>query len=367
MVEVAFSVSDICTWISGRLVNGDSASGRFDSVRVCRPAALVGSGPTDVSFFFSKVYQNEVPGARPGILIVGDEFVEALKASGLPIWSHSAVVACARPYEAMAIVSEHFAPVLLHSVLGLTDENLEAVELDPAAVVHSSVQIGLGSRVASGVVIEEGAVIGRRCILYPGVYLGHGVVLGDHCVLFPHVVVYEGTRIGHRVRVHANTTLGSDGFGYAPVLGSLADEKPQVLNHRKIHHFGGVRIGDDVEIGANSCVDRGTLADTVIDSKAKLDNQVHVGHNAYVQEGAVLCGGVALAGNARVGKFAYVGGLTGVINHVYIGDGAQVGALTLVSKDVPAGGNAVGNPQREHREFFRVQAWLSKNALVRRK
>jgi UDP-3-O-[3-hydroxymyristoyl] glucosamine N-acyltransferase len=123
---------------------------------------------------------------------------------------------------------------------------------------------------------------------------------------------------------------------------------------------GRVIIGDDVEIGANTCVDRGTLGDTRIDRGAKVDNLVQVGHNAHLAEGAVICGKVGLAGSASVGRFAYVGGLAGISNQVHVGDGAKVGALSLITKDVPPGESAAGNPQREGREFFKIQALLSK-------
>ena len=124
-------------------------------------------------------------------------------------------------------------------------------------------------------------------------------------------------------------------------------------------------IGNDVELGANACVDRATFGETRIDHHAKLDNMCHIGHNAWVEEGAILCGGVFLAGNARIGKYAYIGGLTGVTNKVHIGDGAQVGAGSMMTKNIPEGGTGVGNPQREYREHFRAHAMLNKLVLDR--
>jgi UDP-3-O-[3-hydroxymyristoyl] glucosamine N-acyltransferase len=155
--------------------------------------------------------------------------------------------------------------------------------------------------------------------------------------------------------------IGSDGFGYAP-----KKQGSQVTGHQKIYHLGRVVVGDDVEMGANCCVDRSTLGETRIEKNSKLDNLVHLGHNSYLGEGAVICGGTCLAGNARVGKYAYVGGLTGIGNHVHVGDGATVGALTMVTKDVQAGGTAVGNPQRDRREHFRAHALLSRLLEERR-
>jgi UDP-3-O-[3-hydroxymyristoyl] glucosamine N-acyltransferase len=207
-------------------------------------------------------------------------------------------------------------------------------------------------------VIQERAQIGAGTVLYAGCFIGPSVKIGKNSVLFPRVSVYEWTILGDRVRLHAGVVLGSDGFGYAP---KIIDG--QVRGHQKIFHLGRVVVGDDVEIGANSCVDRGTMGDTVIANNVKLDNLVHVGHNSQLDEGAVICGGTCLAGRASVGRYAYVGGLTGITNAVRVGDGAKVGALSLVTKDVPPGGTAVGNPQREHREHFKVHALLNKLSL----
>jgi UDP-3-O-[3-hydroxymyristoyl] glucosamine N-acyltransferase len=174
-------------------------------------------------------------------------------------------------------------------------------------------------------------------------------------VLFPNVVVYECVTIGNRVRIHGNTVIGSDGFGYAP-----RREEGKVVGLQKIYHLGRVVIEDDAELGACVTIDRGTFGETRLRKGAKLDNQVHLGHNTAVGESSAIAGGTCLAGRASVGRFAQVGGLTGVGNQVHIGDGAQVGALAMVTKDVPAGGTAVGNPQRDYRTHFKVHALLNK-------
>ncbi|CAM6054194.1 unnamed protein product [Sphagnum tenellum] len=185
--------------------------------------------------------------------------------------------------------------------------------------------------------------------------------MGDSTVLFPRVTLYESTRVGSRVRIHAGAVLGSDGFGYSPKKDEISK---QPLGHQKIYHLGCVHIEDDVEIGANSCIDRGTIGETRIGRYSKLDNLVHIGHNARLDEGAVICGGTCLAGNASVGRYAYVGGLSGIGNHVHVGDGAKVGALTMVTKDVANASSAVGNPQRDAKEHFRAHALLSVGTRV---
>lgn len=349
---MALSLDEVLSLTGGRLVNRDRLGSSAGSARVERPSALDGAGPRDLAYFFSRDYEKDLSKANPGVLITGEPFVKPLEASGLPIWAKAAVVACADPYLAMAVLSGKFAEKL-STVAHL--RNPERSEIHPSAVVDPTAELGRAVRVGPGCVIEAGARIGEGSVLYPGCFIGPGAKLGAGCVLFPQVTVYEWVEMGSRVRVHAGSRIGADGFGYAP-----RREGKAVVGHQKIHHLGRVLIGDDVEIGANSTIDRGTLGDTVIGSHAKLDNLVHIGHNARLGEGTVVCGGTCFAGRAKTGRFATIGGLSGIANDVLVGDGAQVGALTLVTKDVPAGGTAVGIPAREYREHFKAHALLNR-------
>jgi UDP-3-O-[3-hydroxymyristoyl] glucosamine N-acyltransferase len=350
-----FSVSEVAAWIGGRVANAALLGDAISSIYVERPAVLAKAQSSELAFFFSREYQNELPQTRAGIIITGEDFVKPMGASGLPFWKLSAVVACADPYLAMGIMSEKFAAEL-SSVSHITLSRQGVIH--SSAVVHESAEISLGVSIGPQCVVEEGTRIGAGTILYPGCYIGRGVKIGSGCVLFPRVTLYEWVELGDRVRIHAGSVLGSDGFGYAP----RRDGKT-VIGHQKIYHLGRVIVGDDVEIGALVSVDRGTFGNTVIEKNAKLDNQVHLGHNSHVEEGGILCGGTCLAGRAGVGKYAYVGGLTGIANGVRVGDRASVGALALVTKDVPEGGTAVGNPQRDFREHFRAHAKL--NLLIK--
>lgn len=361
----SFSVREIAEIIQGRLVNEKEVEGRLDLIQVERPAALAGSGGRDLAFFFSRAYEQELVTAAPGILVTGEAFVGPLTAAQLPFWRSTAVLACRDPYLAMGILSEKFAP-LLSTVAHLPASSSEQAilkkpEVHPSAVVAASAQLGDGVKIGPNCVIEDGAQIGAGTVLYSGCYVGPGCSVGRDCVLFPGVVLYEWTQLGDRVRIHANSVLGADGFGYAPRKSGGVPE-----GHQKIYHLGRVVVGDDVEMGALTTVDRGTLGDTQIRSQAKLDDQVHIGHNCSVGEGAVICGATGLAGGAIIGKFAYIGGLAGISNQVQVGDGAKVGAMSLVTKDVPARGTVVGNPQREYREHFRVHALLNKLLEERR-
>jgi UDP-3-O-[3-hydroxymyristoyl] glucosamine N-acyltransferase len=274
-----------------------------------------------------------------------------MEAAGLPLWKSSVVIACDDPYFAMATLSRKFAPMLS------TVAHVEAPEayVHPMAWVDLTAKMGRNVRIGAHCSVEAGVEIGDGSVLYPGVSLGPSVKVGKGSVIFANVSVYENVRIGDRVRIHSGSVIGADGFGYAPErLGKT------IVDHRKIYHFGSVVIGDDVEIGACVTIDRGTVADTVVGPKAKIDNKVHLGHNSQVGEGAVLCGGSCLAGSASVGRFIYMGGMSGVNNKTHVGDGAMIGAMTMVTKDVPPGGNALGNPQRLFREHLQVHAILNR-------
>ncbi|MBC7692797.1 MAG: UDP-3-O-(3-hydroxymyristoyl)glucosamine N-acyltransferase [Methylotenera sp.] len=358
---MSFSVAQIAEWTQGQIVNANAILGAeqtLSGILVSRLAPLAGSQKDQLAFFFNKEYQHELPSAHPGILITGELFVKPLEAAGLPFWKSTAVIACEDPYSAMALLSAKFAEVL--SSVGHQNRVHKGVpKIHPTAVVHSTAQLGAGVEVGPHCTIDENVKIGAGSLLYSGCTLGPSVNLGEDCVLFPRVTLYEWTQLGNRVRLHAGCVLGADGFGYAPIL-SAGPSGRQVSGHQKIYHLGRVVVGDDVEMGANTLVDRSTLGDTVIGKNAKLDNHVHVGHNAQVGEGAILCGGVFLAGSASVGKYVYVGGMSGITNKIHVGDGAKVGAMTLVTKDVPPGLTAVGNPQREHSDHFRAHATLNR-------
>lgn len=353
MSERGFSAAQILEWTSGRFVNAEVISGDLAEIYVDRLAPLAGSQSRDCCFFFSKAYESEVLSAAPGILITAEPFVTPLQTSGLPVWKKSAIIACRDPYFSMAVLSEKFAARRAAQVFAATVPGESIVH--PSAVVSPIAKIGLGVQIGPNCVIEDGAEIGDGTILYPGVYVGRDVKIGEKCEIFPGVTLYELTQIGNRVRIHAGSVMGADGFGYAPRF-----ENGMPVEHQKIYHLGRVVISDDVEIGANSMVDRATIGETFIGTMVKIDNHVHVGHNSTLHEGAVLCGGVCLAGGTTIGKFAYIGGMAGIGNKASIGDYAKIGAMSLVDKDVPAHGTSVGNPQRSHRDHFKAHALLNR-------
>ena len=348
------SAQEVIDLIQGRVVNLDEVKDALSSIQVTRLTPLGKSSKSDLAFFFSKDYQTELVTATPTILITGEPFVEPLRQSGLSLWKDSVIIACRDPYWAMAFLSGKFAEHL-SSVAHISSSDSRRTKIHPTAVISQSARIGDGAQVGAHCVIEEGVEIGENTVLYPNCFVGPNAKIGHSCVLFPSVTLYEYTEVGNRVRIHSGAVIGADGFGYDPVL-----QGQSVTHHEKIYHLGKVVIGDDVEIGANSSIDRATLGETVVGPKVKIDNQVQIAHNCILEEGAIVCGSAGMAGGARLGKYAYIGGQSAVSNRVYVKAGAKVAGMTGVTKDVPEGSMVAGNPQREFQKHFQIHAMLNR-------
>lgn len=218
------------------------------------------------------------------------------------------------------------------------------------AVIGRNVVIGSDPSIHPYVVIEDDVRIGDRVTLYPGVWIGKGTTIGDDSVVYSNVNVRGNIRIGNRVIIHAGATIGSDGFGYVTDKG----------RHHKIPQVGGVIIGDDVEIGANSTVDRATLGNTVIKRGTKIDNLVHVAHNVTIGEHCLLIAQVGIAGSCTIGDYVVLAGQVGLADHVSVGDRAIVSAQSGVIKNVQPGQMIGGYYAMPQKEWLKVQAILPK-------
>lgn len=216
--------------------------------------------------------------------------------------------------------------------------------IHPTAVIAASARVDPAAHIGAHCVIGEAAVVGAGTVLHPRVVLGPEAEVGSQCVLFPGVTVYHRCLVGHRVRIHAGTVVGSDGFGY------LLDQG----EHRKVPQVGNVIIHDDVELGANVTVDRGTLGPTVIGKGTKIDNLVQVGHNVQIGEHCIVVAQVGIAGSTKVGSYTQIGGQVGIAAHLKIGDHVQISAQSGVMHDIPAGDKWFGTPAQPDRKAKRM-------------
>ena len=228
-------------------------------------------------------------------------------------------------------------------------------EIHPMAVVDPRAAVAPSASVDAHAVVEANARVGERCFIAAGCYIGEGVVIGDDCELYPRVVVYPGTTIGRRVTVHAGAVLGSDGFGF------VRDEK--FGRYVKFPQVGRLVIGDYVEIGANCTIDRGALDETVIGPGTKLDNMVHIGHNASIGANVVIAAQTGVSGSSSVGDECVVGGQVGIADHVTIESGAILGGQSGVLSNKTIRGKGVvfwGTPARPIKQYLKELAVLSR-------
>jgi len=304
---------------------------RGDPDHVVRDLLPLGqAGPDDLGFLADRRYLRFLEGSRAGALLVSRGLAEAVTPE-IP----SVVVG--DPHRALALLVDRFHPHVP-----------PPPGVHPTAVFGRGVRVGRGVTVGPYVVVGDDVVLGDHVVLSAHVVVGNGSQIGDGSVLHPQVVLYPGSRIGREVILHAGVRIGVDGFGYVFHEGE----------HRKVRQVGGCIVEDRVEVGANSCVDRGSIGRTTVGEGAKLDNLVHVGHNVHIGPLALLVAQVGIAGSSQVGRGAVLGGQVGVSGHLEIGEGARVGAQAGVIGDVPAGETVSGYPARPHRSYLQAMATL---------
>jgi len=287
----------------------------------------------EITFLTNPRYAKYLDRCQASAVIVGQGGAAA-QAGSAPV----AFLEVADPYIAFAKILQLFS-----SPVALSQSRSSQSTLDPTSVLADGVTIFpyayIGAR----------SKVGSRSALYPGVFVGADVEIGADCVLHPNVVVRDGCRVGNRVILHAGVVIGSDGFGYA----GHGDGRV------KIPQIGIVVVEDDVEIGANTTVDRATLGQTVIRRGAKIDNLVQIAHNVTIGEHSVVAAQAGIAGSTKVGKHVTIAGQVGIVNHIEIGDGAVIGPQSGIPKSVPPGvilsGGIAAAP---HHEWLKVMTLL---------
>ncbi len=333
---MAFTLAELAQRVGGR-AEGDG------SIRIERVMPLEEAGPSDVSFFANRKYAADFAATRAGAVIVGESEKVAPGRN---------LLRAPNAYLAFAKVSTLFHPPR------------EAVpEVSPRAVIAPGAEVDPSAEVRDLAYVGAGAKVGARTILFPGVYLGEGARVGDDCILSPNGVVRERCVVGNRCVLQPGVVLGGDGFGFAfDMEGDGSGPR-----HFKVPQSGIVVIEDDVEIGANTCVDRATLGRTLVRRGAKIDDLVMIAHNVEFGPLALAVAQVGISGSTRVGMGAILGGQVGLVGHLDIGDGVRLGAQSGVTNDIPAGETYSGYPARPHRQWLREEGALrSLPELVKR-
>jgi UDP-3-O-[3-hydroxymyristoyl] glucosamine N-acyltransferase len=229
--------------------------------------------------------------------------------------------------------------------------------IHPGATIAASAQVDATAHIGPGCVIGERVKIGARSVLMGGNHIGRDCQLGEDVCLFPHVVLYPQCQVGHRVRIHAGTVIGSDGYGY------VFDEG----RHRKMLQIGSIVIHDDVEIGANTAIDRGAIGTTVIGQGTKIDNLVHVAHNVIMGRHCLIMGQVGFAGSTQLGDYCVIASQSGLAGHLKLGNQATVGAKSGVMRDIPDKGTVLGTPAAPDKQAKRQMIALTQlPELIRR-
>jgi len=300
-------------------------------LKINTAAAIEQAQPGSVTFLANPKYFALFEKTRASLIIVPEDF-------HLP--SEKPVIRCKNPYYAFAIIMQQLYPL---------EHKLE-VGVHPTAIIGEGSTIAEKAAIGPYVVIGKGCSIGENTALYPFTCVGDEAVIGRECIIHAHVSIREGVIIGNRVIIHDNTVIGSDGFGFAPEGGI----------YHKIPQIGTVVIEDEVEIGANTTIDRGTMAQTVIRKGVKLDNLIQIAHNCVLGENTVIAAQAGLSGSTIVGNGVRIGGQAGFAGHQKIGDNAIIGAQAGVSKSVPDRIMVSGTPARPHRQELKITAALQK-------
>ncbi len=326
-----FSAAELATRL-GLVVHGDP------DTRVSGVATLARATPASLGFLANPRYRSQLAETRAGIVVMG-----AADAEG---YAGTALVA-ADPYVAFARAAALF------EARPAPEPGIHAsAAIDPDAVVHPGAQVGAFVSIGARSVVESGAMLGPGCVV------GEDCVVGADCELGARVTLVRRVRLGKRVLVHPGAVLGADGFGLAMDAGRWL----------KVPQLGGVVVGDDCEIGANTTIDRGALDDTVLEDDVRLDNQIQIGHNVHVGAHTAMAGCSAVAGSARIGRYCLIGGGAGVLGHLELCDRVIVTAMSLVTHSIREPGEySSGTPLMENRSWRRSAARFKQlDALARR-
>lgn len=308
-------------WIADRfdlMLHGDGAH------EIAGVAPLAHAGAAELAFLSSARYLQQLASSSAGVVILRAEHADACNGNAL---------IAADPYVAYAKVATLFAR-----------DAAPTPGIHPSAIVAASATVSDSASIGPFCVIDEGAVVAAGAVIGAQGIVGANCHIGEQCTLLPRVTLLEGVQLGQRVRIHPGAVLGADGFG-------LAFDRDHWVN---VPQLGSVRIGDDCEIGANSCIDRGALEDTVLECDVRLDNLVHIAHNVHIGAHTALAGCAAVAGSARIGSYCQIAGGAGILGHITVADRVTITAMSLVTHSIHEPGEySSGTPLEPNRRWRR--------------
>lgn len=318
MDTVSFTLSQITAELGGEWLGSDIA------VTAVKP--LTEAGVAHISFLSNPKYKADVAASAAGAVIVSPAAAGAFDGRNL--------IVAQDPYLYFAKVARLFSPV-----------QAAAAGIHPTAVVDPAAKVPVSCEIGAHAYIGAGTVLGEGCRILAGAVVEHGCTLGNGVVIHPNAVIYHGCTLGERVEIHSGAVIGADGFGLAFAGDSWF----------KIPQTGGVTLGDDVEIGSNSNIDRGAMSDTVVGAGTKIDNQVQIGHNCKIGSHTVIAAKTGISGSVTIGSYCVIGGGVGTVGHIEIADKTTIGGGSSITHSIKESGRHIAGPypMQTHKEWAR--------------
>jgi len=319
--DIVYSLSEVAEK-TGAVLQGDG------SVQIRGVAPIESAAEGDISFVANRTYAKHIPTTGASALVLDHD----TNCDNLPVIRHQ------NPYLTFALVVDLLYP----------DVPAVAPGIHPTAVVDPDSEIQASAAVGPFCQVGKGSTIGENCQLLSSVYLGDNASIGNNSKLYPGVRVMNGCKIGRNVIIHSGVVIGSDGFGFAESATGL----------KKIRQIGWVEIADDVEIGANTTIDRGAIGPTKVGRGTKIDNLVQIAHNVEIGDNCIIVSQVGISGSTKIGNGVILGGQVGLVGHIEIGDSVRVGAQSGVSKSIADSKTVFGTPARDIMQTKRIEASL---------
>lgn len=320
-----FTAQQIADFLKGTVVGDPTA-------KVSNFSKIEEGIPGTITFLANPKYEHFIYQTKASIVLVNENFNPAS-----PI--ESTLIRVSNAYTSLAML------------LNLVEQSrIKKNGIDSSAFIAATATIEENCYVGAFAYIGENTHIGKGCMIYPHVYIGDNVRIADNTTLYPHSVIYDECIIGHHCIIHAGVVIGADGFGFAPENGE----------YTKIAQLGNVVIEDNVEMGANTAVDRAVMGSTIIHKGVKLDNLIQIGHNVEIGENTVMAAQVGIAGSTKVGSNCMFGGQVGLGGHIHIGDNTQIGAQSGIISNIDANSKIMGSPAIPVKSFMRSGVLLEK-------